>query len=139
MRFPALAVKSLPSGTVLEETVMERGRERLLQRDSEVDEDELACFYQSTHWLLGEDGSCGHHWQPLIGCDILIDEVQRGAEKEGYGMNENEREAGVTSSSYPQEPLYSNFPWFNCMARSDRKTMNGDLRPRVLANIKPKQ
>lgn len=37
------------------------------------------------------------------------------------GLDGNETKTGVRSWAHPQEPLYSNFPWFNCMARSERE------------------
>lgn len=36
-------------------------------------------------------------------------------------MDGDELRTGMSSFSHPQEPLYSNFPWFNCMARSERR------------------
>lgn len=39
-------------------------------------------------------------------------------------MNRNELRTRVRNCPYPQEPLYSNFPWFNCMARSVREKEN---------------
>jgi len=32
-----------------------------------------------------------------------------------------ETSGGPGAGSHPQEPLYSNFPWFSCMARSERE------------------
>ena len=36
-------------------------------------------------------------------------------EEGGMGMSSDRSE----ELSHPQEPLYSYFPWFNCMARSE--------------------
>lgn len=39
-------------------------------------------------------------------------------------MDGNELRTRVRNCPYPQEPLYSNFPWFSCMARSEREIEN---------------